>query len=317
MVWSTILDYRTTQDYAGLWGGPCMGRRPKPLNPDDPLQAFAIELRALRDAAGASGEREATCEASGIKRSTYYAWLNGTQLPSSDALEVTVKLWGGDVKHWSELRRQAESVLATPDNAPGNTREIKRTQALICSVEWVNAPVLPFPTTSILRQILDAALQGSTLQESSIHRRDGNGESVLIFDLHGPTMHSLRIPHPGAQKMQILLEKLDQQMVDFCAGKNFKSPFPQLRLFAHEGTLTFDGVDYDGPAMETMANIRQGVTIQDALAGDFAGVIAIASSSAYHKETLAPPPESPFKGWVSASIIDEKDELRVSFRVPK
>jgi len=63
-----------------------MGRRPKPLDPANPLHAFAVELRTLRDAAGASGLCDPTCERVGITRTTYYAWLGGKQLPGVDVL---------------------------------------------------------------------------------------------------------------------------------------------------------------------------------------------------------------------------------------
>ncbi|MFB6520103.1 hypothetical protein [Streptomyces sp. NPDC056401] len=89
-----------------------MGRRPRALDPTDPLQAFAIDLRALRDAAGATGTAVATCNATGITRTTYYAWLAGTQLPGRDVLEPTVRLWGGDVTHWLSRRRQVEENAA-------------------------------------------------------------------------------------------------------------------------------------------------------------------------------------------------------------
>ncbi|WP_158716943.1 hypothetical protein [Streptomyces rimosus] len=92
-----------------------MGRRPKALNPNDPLHAFAIDLNALRDAAGPAGKLGATCAAAGITRSTYYAWLSGAQLPSGDLLEVVVKLWGGDVAQWTERRRKAQASVASAD----------------------------------------------------------------------------------------------------------------------------------------------------------------------------------------------------------
>ncbi|MGW7020440.1 hypothetical protein ACWGGS_13980 [Streptomyces decoyicus] len=88
-----------------------MGRRPSPLDPDDPLHAFAIELRALRDVAGSDGTFKATCARVGISRSTYFAWLGGKQLPGRDLLELVVESWGGDIAYWLERRRQAEQAL--------------------------------------------------------------------------------------------------------------------------------------------------------------------------------------------------------------
>lgn len=96
-----------------------MGRRPNPLNPEDPLHAFAIELRALRDSVGAAGDVRATCKAAGITRGTYYAWLSGKQLPGRDALQLAVSSWGGDVSFWLSRRRRAEESIAQhPPNSP-------------------------------------------------------------------------------------------------------------------------------------------------------------------------------------------------------
>jgi len=84
---------------------------PKRLNPDDPLQAFAIELRLLRERAGSAGAEKATCAVAGINRTTYFAWLAGKQLPGRDALERAVKAWGGVSEYWVERRRQTEAAL--------------------------------------------------------------------------------------------------------------------------------------------------------------------------------------------------------------
>ncbi|MFC5724006.1 hypothetical protein ACFP1Z_27950 [Streptomyces gamaensis] len=89
-----------------------MGRRPGPLDPSNPLHAFALGLVELRDTAGPAGRVKETCTGAGIGRSTYYAWLGGKQLPGRDALEVAVRFWGGDVGEWMMKRRQTEKLLA-------------------------------------------------------------------------------------------------------------------------------------------------------------------------------------------------------------
>jgi transcriptional regulator with XRE-family HTH domain len=89
-----------------------MGRRSKPLDPQNPLHRFASELRSLCDAAGAEGSCQATCKRAGITRTTYYAWLSGKQLPGVDALGLTVKAWGGDTVYWMNRRREVEQELA-------------------------------------------------------------------------------------------------------------------------------------------------------------------------------------------------------------
>ncbi|WP_372411854.1 helix-turn-helix domain-containing protein [Streptomyces luteireticuli] len=125
-----------------------MGRLPKALDPRDPLQAFAIELRALRDAAGAAGGQAATCEAVGINRSTYYAWLSGAQLPTSDLLELVVRAWGGDRAHWAERRRQTERALAqdrpdcelpTRETSNETDSPLSEIERLEFSIPWTEA----------------------------------------------------------------------------------------------------------------------------------------------------------------------------------
>ncbi|MFE3193106.1 helix-turn-helix domain-containing protein [Nocardia sp. NPDC059240] len=93
-----------------------MGRRPKRLDPGEPLHAFAAELRRLRDQAGSSGTMIQTCKSGAISRTTYYAWLEGRQLPGRDALERIVRGWGGNVAEWAEKRRSTEELLINLGN---------------------------------------------------------------------------------------------------------------------------------------------------------------------------------------------------------
>ncbi|MFC9736644.1 helix-turn-helix domain-containing protein [Streptomyces noursei] len=113
---------RRSLDYSGL-GGTTVGRRPKPLDPNQPLHAFAIELRLLRERAGAVGAEKVTCERAEIGRSTYYSYLNGENLPSRENLERVVKAWGGDVAAWLELRRETELALAQPPSQRSKAAE--------------------------------------------------------------------------------------------------------------------------------------------------------------------------------------------------
>ncbi|WP_382465696.1 helix-turn-helix domain-containing protein [Streptomyces noursei] len=76
------------------------------MDPENPLHAFARELKELRHEAGATGGPKPTCIAVGISRSTYYAWLSGKQLPEQDLLERAVKHWGGDTRYWTRRRSQ-------------------------------------------------------------------------------------------------------------------------------------------------------------------------------------------------------------------
>jgi hypothetical protein len=89
-----------------------VGRRRKRLDPSHPLHAFAIELRDLRDAAGPAGACKATCELVGIHRTTYYAWLQGTQLPGARRLGT----------HREGVERRYRILGGTPSGSGGCTR---------------------------------------------------------------------------------------------------------------------------------------------------------------------------------------------------
>ncbi|MFF0613264.1 hypothetical protein ACFYUD_31810 [Nocardia tengchongensis] len=106
----------TSQDYAVLCRkkqdlGEPLGRRQKRLDPGQPLHAFAVDLRRLRDQAGPVGALDQTCKLGDISRTTYYAWLEGKQLPGRDALERVVRAWGGNVNEWAEKRSATEESI--------------------------------------------------------------------------------------------------------------------------------------------------------------------------------------------------------------
>ncbi|WP_137034667.1 hypothetical protein [Streptomyces albus] len=83
-----------------------------------------MELKTLRDAAGKAGLVKPTCEAAGIHRTTYYAWLSGKQIPNVDALSLVVKAWGGDPQHWLHRRQKAvEAVVQASVHEAGNSSD--------------------------------------------------------------------------------------------------------------------------------------------------------------------------------------------------
>jgi hypothetical protein len=191
------------------------------------------------------------------------------------------------------------------------------TQTLICFVEWVNAPVLSFPTTSILRDIVNDVLREPKISETPVHRRDGNGKSVLIFDLDANGQEAPSPHRSSASLVRILLEDLDKLMANFCQGEVFEKPYPQLRFFAHEEPLTFDGTDYTGSALKKIDSICRGLPVEDYLVGDFPGVIAIVSSSVYEEKILAPSPHSSFEEWVGVQVSRGTDSMHLSVRAPR
>lgn len=108
-----------------------MGRRPNQLDPSIPLHRFAIELRKLRDSAGAAGGCQATCKSAGISKATYYAWLSGVQLPGRAAFELTIASWRGDLQFWLLLRRDIEDcLLEKATKTPSEDRTSEKTAKL-------------------------------------------------------------------------------------------------------------------------------------------------------------------------------------------
>jgi transcriptional regulator with XRE-family HTH domain len=91
-----------------------MARPPTPLNPgSSPLAAFALELRALRDSKGGdSPSVDRISIDTGISRSTLYAALRGTRVPTRHVLAALVRAWGGNEPEWMEKRSAVEAETA-------------------------------------------------------------------------------------------------------------------------------------------------------------------------------------------------------------
>ncbi|MFI9205537.1 helix-turn-helix domain-containing protein [Streptomyces sp. NPDC053048] len=79
---------------------------------DGPLPRFALELRALRDAAGFDAPTvDQIAARSRIPRSTLYAALRGRRVPTRPVLGALVRAWGGDPAEWLMKRTAVEAEL--------------------------------------------------------------------------------------------------------------------------------------------------------------------------------------------------------------
>jgi helix-turn-helix protein len=88
-----------------------MGRTPRLLNPDDgPLQAFAHDLRLLREKAGNPTYR-ALAKTAGFSASTLGEAAGGVRRPSLDVTLAFVGACGGDVEAWQERWYQLDRQL--------------------------------------------------------------------------------------------------------------------------------------------------------------------------------------------------------------
>ncbi|MEU1852927.1 hypothetical protein ABZ499_27590 [Streptomyces sp. NPDC019990] len=90
-----------------------MPRRATPLNPTDGPQArFALALRRLRDEAGFDAKTiDAIAAENHIPRSTLYAALRGTRIPTIPVLAALVRAWGGDQQAWVARRTAVEDEI--------------------------------------------------------------------------------------------------------------------------------------------------------------------------------------------------------------
>ncbi|MFD8726277.1 helix-turn-helix domain-containing protein [Streptomyces sp. NPDC059629] len=120
-----------------------MPRRAIPLNPDDGPQArFALALRRLRDEAGFDAKTiDVIAAENHMPRSTLYAALRGTRIPTVPVLAALVRAWGGDQTEWLIRRTETEAEieelrLREPNpSGPEETRSaIRRGRAAVLEV---------------------------------------------------------------------------------------------------------------------------------------------------------------------------------------
>lgn len=89
-----------------------MARRPRPVNPDEgPVQAFAFDLRALRESAGNPTYR-ALARVAGYSATTLGDAAGGVQLPTLEVTAAYVGACGGDVAAWRVRWQEVNRELA-------------------------------------------------------------------------------------------------------------------------------------------------------------------------------------------------------------
>lgn len=89
-----------------------MARRPRPVNPDEgPVQAFAFDLRALRESAGNPTYR-ALARIAGYSATTLGDAAGGVQLPTLEVTAAYVGACGGDVEAWRTRWQEVNRELA-------------------------------------------------------------------------------------------------------------------------------------------------------------------------------------------------------------
>jgi len=90
-----------------------VARRPRPVNPDEgPVQAFAFDLRALRESSGNPTYRT-LAKTAGYSATTLGDAAGGVQLPTLEVTLAYVGACGGDVAAWRRRWQEVNRWLAT------------------------------------------------------------------------------------------------------------------------------------------------------------------------------------------------------------
>jgi hypothetical protein len=121
-----------------------------------------------------------------VSRSRVHEAFTGERVPDWGLLDLLVeqlalKVPGGPSPD-DEVRRFHALWLTAVGQPETDHAEYKgpstRIHALLVIVEWVNAPLLPFPATRRLQQLVDAALTNSGATEFLINRRNSTDGSA-------------------------------------------------------------------------------------------------------------------------------------------
>src|SRR5690348_16958760 len=87
-----------------------VGRPERPLDPNEgPVQAFALELRQLRKAAGR--QYRALAARTGKSQTALSEAAGGKQLPTWETVEAFVRGCGGDVDTWRDRYEKVQTAV--------------------------------------------------------------------------------------------------------------------------------------------------------------------------------------------------------------
>ncbi|GGQ96088.1 helix-turn-helix domain-containing protein [Kitasatospora griseola] len=91
-----------------------MARRPRPVNPaDGPVQAFAHDLRLVREQAGNPTYR-VLAQRAGFAATTLSDAARGIRLPSLEVTQAYIGACGGDVEEWTRRWNDLDRLAAAP-----------------------------------------------------------------------------------------------------------------------------------------------------------------------------------------------------------
>ncbi|MET9697751.1 hypothetical protein ABZY31_12575 [Streptomyces sp. NPDC006529] len=233
------------------------------------------------------------------------------QFSEDPGFKSAVKRFGGEAG--SALNSPAQTIRRIAASTPSSVVEV-----LACTVEWINAPLLPFPAKRRLREILDSALREFDSSESTPYRRDSDNDgTLLVFPVSSENERSLAAH---------LLKRFDEEIHKDWERTKYTRVHPQLRVFIHSGFTHKDSEgEYTGGIFDELHEHRQSGSLQDALNGDPIGVICIASDAVYNSKasplrnspgkwigfTSAPDAGTPMKTWIRVSISNPQHSTTI------
>ncbi|MCU7822100.1 helix-turn-helix domain-containing protein, partial [Kitasatospora sp. DSM 101779] len=95
-----------------------MARKPRPVDPaDGPVQAFAYDLRVVREQAGNPTYR-VLADRAGFGATTLSDAAGGVRFPSLEVTQAYVGACGGDVAEWTKRWHEVDKRLASDAEAP-------------------------------------------------------------------------------------------------------------------------------------------------------------------------------------------------------
>ncbi|PZG02862.1 hypothetical protein [Micromonospora deserti] len=182
--------------------------------------------------------------------------------------------------------------------------------ALLVVVEWVNAPLLPFPATQRIRQLVDAALTDSASDTLVVNRRDSTDGSLLVLQGDGRS-------YPGV--LARLMAAFDDLLASERRANHYRRrPYPQLRLVTHAGQVEYDGTECTGAVLLTLHAHNESMTVRDALVGDDdVAVIVIASDQVFDSDLVGDGTIADTRDWFPVvNVPDDTTPLRLWIRTP-
>jgi hypothetical protein len=149
---------------------------------------------------------------------------------------------------------------------------------LIALVNWIGQAVSVHPGRRLVQSYAEQALQQVSAPDLVAYGEEqSNGEMLLLFT------GAADLREVGALLLSTLDRMMDEDWADTTPEPGYL--LPQLRLVLHAGFGEYDGSCISSPSfVQTLRAHAQTTALNDAYAGDAAGVVALVTNEAYDAE---------------------------------